>query len=161
MRSRAFAKTNRHFDEGTTVTAVETVAFSLRDVYQRAGPAFFFLYIIIILKQHFGFPGRLLTAHASLRKSSSGRDELRLTSRRLSRSPAKVRAAWENIPNLTSPHVPLGESPSPRLVSLSTWPVWQRRRISIFRLRVSFQAYIPNAVDHRRYGLSRPPTLPC
>lgn len=27
------------------------------------------------------------------------------------------------------------------------------QRTSIFRLLVSFQAYIPNAVDHQRYGL--------
>lgn len=73
-RSRAFAKTNRHFDERTTVTVAETVAFSLWHVYQRAGPAF--LFIIIISKQHFGFPGRLLTAHARLG------DELHLTSQR-------------------------------------------------------------------------------
>lgn len=61
MRSGAFAKTNRHFDEGTTVTARETVASSLWDVYQRAGPTFFYYYY------HFGFPGKLLTAHAILR----------------------------------------------------------------------------------------------
>lgn len=114
MRSRAFAITNRHFDERTTVTAEETVAFSLWDVCQRAGPAFLF-FNIIIWRQHFGFPGRLLTAHGSLRKSSSGNDELRLTSRRPLRSPAKVRASRENIQNLTSPRVPLGENPSPGL----------------------------------------------
>lgn len=35
------------------------------------------------------------------------------------------------------------------------------RRISIFRLRVSFQAYIPNAVDYERYGRPlRPPHTP-
>lgn len=67
------------------MTAEETVAFSLWDVYQRAGPAFFF--IIIILKQRLGFPGRLLTAPARLRKSSGGRDELRLTSQRTVNEP--------------------------------------------------------------------------
>lgn len=67
MRSRAFAKTNRHFDEGTTVTAVETVAFSLRDVYQRAGPAFFFFFYYYF-EATFWFPRKAINCPRQFEK---------------------------------------------------------------------------------------------
>lgn len=134
IASQTFAKTNRHFDEETTMTAEETVAFSLWDVYllgPECSPAF-------ILQQHFLFPGEpLLPTQVWESPPVAGWTAFNLSVFLI--SSAKVRAAWENIPN---PHVPLSESPPPRHIFIYMARV-AAGRISIFRLRVSFQTTFP------------------
>lgn len=124
------------------MTAEETVAFSLWDVYflgPECSPAF-------ILQQHFLFPGEpLLPTQVWESPPVAGWTTFNLSVFLI--SSAKVRAAWENIPN---PHVPLSESPPPCRIFIYMARV-AARRISIFRL-CFLPNYIPNTVDHKHHG---------
>lgn len=151
-RSRAFAKTNRHFDEQTTMTAEETVAFSLWDVYQRASPAFF-LYDHYLVGTSW-FPRKAINCPREVEKVLRWKGwtvfNLPVDSQW---APPKYEQLGRIFPILKSHSV---KAPPPPCIFIYMARV-AVQRISIFRLRVSFQAYIPNAVDHQRYA---PPPSP-